>query len=155
MKQSVCAMGGLRLVLTVPTIVRVPMDDLPFNFPEYKEIIIAFIAGLFAVTAAYIKRPGRAPESGQAPKNPAVMLLLVSFVSLLLGVGMLAAERLVVQLNLDPAGELSIENPGAILCLAGCMLISIGAIWTLVNLCRLAFGAARAVPKDEPPAVRS
>src|SRR5689334_25235209 len=125
------------------------MDDQPaFNIP--KEIIVAVITGVFAVTAAYIRRPHRPPADGTAPKkNPAVKWLLISLVSLVLGAGMLAAERLVVQLRLDPAGDLSLENPGAILCLAGSMLIAIGAVWTVVNLCRLVF--RRAAPKDGPP----
>ena len=98
--------------------------------------IITVIAGLFGVAAAYIKR-GR-PEGEAAHRNPTRKWLLFSFASLLLGAGLLVAEHR--KFNLDPAADLDLDNPGAILCLAGSMLIAIGAVWTGVNLGRLVAG---------------
>ena len=125
------------------------MDDLSAAFSENKEIVVAVIAGVFGVMAAYIKRKPT-KDKGEPPKNPALKWLLVSFVSLLLGAGLLAAEHW--KFNLDPAGDLGLENPGAILCLAGSMLVAIGAVWMFVNLGRLA--ARPAVPRELPPTLK-
>jgi len=125
------------------------MEDFSFDLGEAKEIVVAVIAGIFGIIAAFIKRGGRGGETqgGGPPKNKAPMWLLVSVASVLLGAAMLAAENFKV--NLNPDGGLSLKNPGAILCLAGSMLVGVGVVWTFVNFCRL-FSAPAPKELDRP-----
>jgi hypothetical protein len=116
------------------------MDDLAPFFSENKEIVVAIIAGVFGVMAAYIKRGGKEKGEPGTPGGPKPgKWLLISFVSMIVGAGLLAAEHW--KFNLDPAGDLNLANPGAILCLAGSMLLAVGAVWTCVNLVRLVKGS--------------
>jgi hypothetical protein len=101
---------------------------------EHQAIIGALIAGTFALTAAWIRRDRRWEKAGS--KRPVMRLLLLPILSLLVGGGLLATEYFVF--NLDPDGELiGVNNPGAILCLSGCLLLSAGLIWGVINLFRL------------------
>jgi hypothetical protein len=100
---------------------------------DHGHIIAACIAGTLAITAAYIRRDRRFERSGG---RPFLRLLGRPFLGLLLGGGLLAAEHFIV--NVEPGGNLlSTENPGAILCLTGCIFVSAGVIWGVINVFRL------------------
>ena len=107
--------------------------DVRTILSEQKQIIAAIIAGLFAIVAAYIRRD-KSPERTGA-KRPVLGLLLLPLGYLLVGVGLLAAEFF--SLNVNPEGDLSLDNPGAILCLAGCVFVVAGVVWLPINLIRL------------------
>jgi len=111
------------------------MDDLKHLVMQYKEIIVAVVTGSALIFAAYLRRPPRATHGA---KNPAGFFLLLSLGSLLAGGGLLAAEYF--QIHLDPdvqLNQLTQDHPGNILCLAGCILVAAGVIWTPINLLRL------------------
>ncbi len=120
------------------------MEDLPSFVTEYKEIVVAIIAGIFGVIVAIIRRPPREHTA----KKPFPVMLIASVLSLLIGGGLLAAEYF--KFNLDPDGELSLQNPGAILSLAGCMFVAAGLIWTPLNLLHLLRPAATKFPDAAP-----
>ena len=100
---------------------------------DQKQIIAAIVAGIFAVTAAYIRRDKRLEKT--RTKKPVRRLLAVPFLYLIAGAGLLAAEFFCV--NVNPKGDLSLDNTGAILCLAGCVLVVAGVVWLPVNVVRL------------------
>jgi hypothetical protein len=117
---------------------------------DHGHILAACIAGVFAITAAYIRRDRRFERSGG---RPYLRLLGRPLLGLLLGAGLLAAEHFIV--NVEPGGNLlSTENPGAILCLAGCIFLSAGVIWGVINVFRLLLWrptvpAERSVPSGD------
>jgi hypothetical protein len=108
------------------------MDEIRSAFAEHKgEIIAAAVTGAFGVLVAIIKVTfARKPVRGEPRRFP--FLLFLSFFGLLLGVGCIAAENYL--LNLDPDEPLTLDNHGAILNLAGWILVSVGSLWFLVNL---------------------
>src|SRR5262249_709520 len=100
---------------------------------DHGHIIAACIAGVFAIIAAIIRRDRRFERSGGRPVK---RLLGLPLLGLLLGGGLLAAEHFIV--NVEPGGNLlSTETPGAILILAGCIFLSAGVIWGIINIFRL------------------
>jgi hypothetical protein len=120
--------------------------DLTKFIKDHGHIIAACIAGVFAITAAYIRRDRRFERSGG---RPFLRLLGLPLLALLLGAGLLAAEFFVV--NVEPGGDLlSTENPGAGLCLAGCVFVAAAFIWGVINVFRLLLW--RTPPAAEPAA---
>src|SRR5262245_11947781 len=122
------------------------MDLLHFA-KDYAHIIAAVIAGTFAITAAYIRRDRRHERPGSGGR-PILGLLLLPLLALLLGGALLACEYYVY--NVDPEGGFTMSNPGAILSLAGCILLASGVLWLFVNLFRLVTWPARVL--DAEPA---
>jgi NhaP-type Na+/H+ or K+/H+ antiporter len=100
---------------------------------EQKQIIAAVVAGIFAISAAYIRRDKR-PEQTRT-KKPVLSLLAFPVFYLILGIALLAVEFFSV--NVNPDGELNLDNPGSILCLAGCVFVVAGVVWLPINLSRL------------------
>jgi len=107
--------------------------DVRTLFSEQKQLVAAIIAGLFAIVAAYIRRDKRPERTGA--KKPILSLLLLPLGYLIVGTGLLAAEFF--SLKIDPERDLSLDNPGAILCLAGCVLVVAGVVWLPINFIRL------------------
>jgi hypothetical protein len=112
-------------------------------FSEQKQIIAAVVAGLFAILAAYIRRDHK--EEKAHVKVPVMGLLLWPLFYLLVGGSLLFVEF--YYLNVIPGGDLSLHNPGAILCLAGCVFVVAGVVWLPINLLRLMFW-----PRPKEPA---
>lgn len=117
--------------------------DFRTIFSDYKQIIAAVVAGIFAIAAAYIRRDKRFEKT--SAKKPILSLLLLPLVYLVVGAGLLAVESF--SLNLKPKGDLSLDNPGAILCLAGCIFLVAGVAWLPLNLIRLLLWPK---PKEQP-----
>jgi hypothetical protein len=101
---------------------------------ENKEIIAAVTGGTLAIIAAYIRRD-KAPVR-HARRRPIRNALLLSLLGLALGAACLAAEALFFPINPD-VDDLSTENLGEILCLAGCVFVAAGIIWGVINVFRL------------------
>jgi len=100
---------------------------------DQKQIIAAVIAGLLAIVAAYIRRDHRGETHTSG--TPVLGLLLFPLFYLLLGASLLYFEF--YYWNVKPGGDLSLSNPGAILCLAGCVFVVAGVVWFPINLIRL------------------
>jgi hypothetical protein len=101
---------------------------------ENKQIVAAVLAGIFAITAAYIRRDRRHEKAGG--DRPFRRLMLPPLLCLVLGAGLLAAENYAY--NFDPAGEwVSVHNPGAGLALGGCIFLAAGVIWGFIHFIRL------------------
>jgi len=129
--------------------------DFKEIWAQHKELVVAVIAGVCTIAAAVIKRSGHRAE-GQTQgkqKNPVARLVFWCFVCLLLGAAMLGAEMFAF--NLDPDGGLGPDNPGLILTLAGCLLISTGAIWGVINFGRLLGGAGKPKLVEKAPVVKA
>jgi hypothetical protein len=107
--------------------------EIPAFVKDHGHIIAACIAGTLAIVAAIIRRDRRHERpSGR----PFLRLLGLPFLYLLLGGGLLAGEHFII--NVEPGGNLlSTENPGAILCLTGCIFIAAGVLWGVINVFRL------------------
>jgi hypothetical protein len=124
------------------------MDILKF-IKEHQSIIAAVIGGVLAILAAYIRRDRS--HAHPARHKPIWRLVLLPVLSLLLGAGLLAAENFVV--NVDPDADLfSPDNPGALLCLGGCLLVSAGALWGFINFFRVIARLREPVAPDSLPA---
>lgn len=107
--------------------------DVRSIFSDQKQIIAAVVAGIFAITAAYIRRDKRADQS--KAKIPVLRLLGFPLFYLIVGAGLLAVEFFYVNVNAD--GDLGLDNPGAILCLAGCVFVVAAVVWLPLNVVRL------------------
>src|SRR5437763_793469 len=107
--------------------------DVKTLLSDYKQVIAAVVAGLFAIVAAYIRRDKRLERPGA--KRPVLGLLLLPILYLIAGVVLLAIEFFKV--NVDPSLDLDLHNGGAILLLAGCVLVVAGVVWFPVNIIRL------------------
>jgi hypothetical protein len=105
---------------------------------DNKQIIAAVVAGLFAITAAYIRRDKTGEKAGG--KTPVLALLCFPFLYLILGLGMLAAEFFSPQFQMvEELGHRNLSNPGEILSLAGCVFVVAGVLWLPINITRLMF----------------
>jgi hypothetical protein len=121
------------------------MDEVLRFISDNKTIVAALITGLCTVLAALMRR-----DHKPGAPNPFLRHLLASVASLVVGGGLLGVEYFVYPL--DPEGDLGLHNPGAILCLAGCVLVSAGFFWTIVNGLRVLFGRKRSAAfPDTPP----
>jgi hypothetical protein len=109
--------------------------QVPPFVKENKEIIAAVTGGTLAIIAAYIRRD-KSPVR-HARRRPIRNALLLSLLGLALGAACLAAEALFFPINPD-VDDLSTENLGEILCLAGCVFVAAGIIWGVINVFRLA-----------------
>jgi uncharacterized membrane protein HdeD (DUF308 family) len=98
---------------------------------DNKQIIAALIAGVLAIVAAYIRRDKSGDRTDA--KTPVLSLLLLPFLYLLLGIGLLAMEFFAM--NVDGKDS----SYGEILCLAGCVFVVAGVVWLPINLTRLLF----------------
>jgi hypothetical protein len=108
--------------------------DLTKVVKENQHIVAAVLAGIFAITAAYIRRDRRHEKSGG--DKPFRRLMLPPLLCLVVGAGLLAAEHYAY--NFDPDGEwISIHNPGAALTLGGCFFLAAGVIWGPIHFIRL------------------
>jgi NhaP-type Na+/H+ or K+/H+ antiporter len=119
--------------------------DFRTIFTEQKQIIAAVVAGIFALTAAYIRRDKR-PEQTRTTK-PVLSLLGFPLLYLLVGAGLLAAEFFYVNVTDD---DLNVDKPGSILVLAGCVFVVAGVVWLPINLTRLVLW-----PTPKEPSVSS
>ena len=115
---------------------------------EQKQIIAAFIAGMFAIIAAYIRKDKGLEQT--RIKRPVTRLLLVPIMYLVLGASLLAVEFFAV--NVKPDVDLGFGNPGSLLCLAGCVFLVASVVWLPINFIRLIFWRA---PVKPTPSVKS
>jgi len=109
------------------------MEELKEFVKHHQAIIAAVIAGTCAIVAAVIRRE----RSNRQPHEtkPIFKLLLLSLFSIVLGGALLGAEFKV--LPADPEKTLSLDNPGAIIMLAGWIFVAVGVVWGPINLIRL------------------
>jgi hypothetical protein len=108
--------------------------DLAKVIKENQHIAAAVLAGIFAITAAYIRRDRRHEKAGG--DKPFRRLMLPPLLCLIVGAGMLAAENYAY--NFDPEGEwFSVQNPGAALTVGGCFFLAAGLIWGPIHFIRL------------------
>jgi hypothetical protein len=116
---------------------------------HHKEIVVTVLAGTFTIIAAIIKRGGY-QQHHHTHKNPVKRKFLLSLFCLVLGAGLLGAEM--IQFNLNPDGNIALDNPGILLAYAGCFFVATGAIWGLINLFRLLGGAGKPAPEPKKSA---
>jgi hypothetical protein len=129
------------------------MDELVQWVKQYPAITAAVISGTCAIVAAFIRR-GQVPGKKRAKKSYFGRLML-SFVCLLLGAGLLGVEYF--HTPVDPEKGLTFyhfdenkkmilddptDNPGALLILGGFLLLSTGAIWSMINFIKWATAPA-------------
>jgi hypothetical protein len=122
-------------LLREPLTLRLPMEEIKELVKHHQAIIAAVIAGTCAIVAAIIRREKMAGPSHE--KKPIVKLGFLSFISLVLGAGLLAGEYFV--LPADPESHLRLDNPdpGSLLMLGGWLFVAAGVVWGFVNLIRL------------------
>ncbi len=118
-------------------------------FTEQKQIIAAVIAGICALTAAYIRRDKR-PEQTRRTK-PVLSLLGFPLLYVIVGVGLLAVEFFYVNVT---DGDLSVDKPGSILVLVGCVFVVAGVVWLPINLTRLVLWPTPKEPSDSIPVLK-
>src|SRR5262245_16978955 len=129
------------------------MDNNLLHFAkDYAHIIAAVIAGTFAITAAYIRRDRRHEKPGSGGR-PILGLLLPPLLALLIGGALLAAEN--YGFNTDPDGGFTMDNPGAILSLTGCVFLAAGVLWLFVNFFRPVTWPARVPAAGDDTQVKS
>jgi putative flippase GtrA len=109
------------------------MEELKEFVKHHQSIIAAVIAGTCAIIAAFIRRDRTQRQPHET--KPIFKLVLLSIFSMVLGAGLLGAEMFV--LPADPALPLNLDNPGAIVQLAGCLFLAAGLVWAPINLLRL------------------
>lgn len=110
------------------------MDPILKFLQAHGHLIAAVTAGIFAITAAYIRRDRRWEHIETGKRVPVFGLLLPPLLSIILGVGCLGAEYFAY--NIQPSGEIVTGDPGTIAALFGCVLISAGLLWGPYNFYR-------------------
>jgi hypothetical protein len=110
--------------------------DITKWISENKQIVAAILAGIFAITAAYIRRDRRFEKV----KKPGRRLLMPPFLCFVLGAGLLGAEYFVYNMDYEAFEKNSLDvsgNPGAALAFGGCLFLAISVIWGFANFVRL------------------
>jgi hypothetical protein len=148
------------------------MEELLTFVKSHQPIVAAVIGGLFAIIAAIIRRDRSARPGHQ--KKPLIKLVMISLITLVVGAGLLAAERFVMPFDPEtrtliaspdsefvltqaPAPASPFKDPGSLLLLGGWLCVVAGGVWLFINLIRLKYahkkGKELATSPDNPSSV--